>query len=74
MRNLRQYHSVTQEIVCGRAKHDRPLTCHNWESSKLIGKIYMPGVVCSSLLIGRANRWGNCLGLSDFCDHGGESR
>ncbi|GFU76049.1 transposable element Tc3 transposase [Trichonephila clavipes] len=31
MSNLRQCHSVTQEIVCGRAKHDRPLTCHNWE-------------------------------------------
>ncbi|GFW95126.1 transposable element Tc3 transposase [Trichonephila clavipes] len=29
-------------------------------------------LVSSSQLIGRANRWGNCLGLADFCDHGGD--
>ncbi|GFW66841.1 hypothetical protein TNCV_3784111 [Trichonephila clavipes] len=29
-------------------------------------------LVSSSLLIGRANRWGNCLDLADFCDHGGD--
>ncbi|GFV28158.1 hypothetical protein TNCV_678461 [Trichonephila clavipes] len=28
-------------------------------------------LVSSSQLIGRANRWGNCLGLADSCDHGG---
>ncbi|GFW55115.1 uncharacterized protein TNCV_262131 [Trichonephila clavipes] len=42
MRNLRQYHSVTQEIVCGRAKHDRPLTCHNWESSPPVQRVVNP--------------------------------
>ncbi|GFS80726.1 RNA-directed DNA polymerase from mobile element jockey [Trichonephila clavipes] len=35
MSNIRQYHSVTQEIVCGRAKHDRPLTCHNSDLSSV---------------------------------------
>ncbi|GFT71455.1 hypothetical protein TNCV_2478501 [Trichonephila clavipes] len=29
-------------------------------------------LVSSSRLIGRANRWGNCLGLADSCDHGGD--
>ncbi|GFV91727.1 DUF4817 domain-containing protein [Trichonephila clavipes] len=31
-------------------------------------------LVSSSQLIGRANRWGNCLGLADSCDHGARRR